>query len=187
MGLFGVKNQFEKISTSLDDVFVLKRFVYDDERGTFTKTYNQIMLEELNLGRDVKIKESLCSISKKDVLRGMHYQQYPYSSAKIVSVVKGNILDVVVGVGGKFNSKNKGKVFSIELSQSNQKSLYIPDGYAHGFLVLSQEAVVIYHLTNHFNADADQGINFNSFGFEWPIKNPIVAEKDLLLPGLNII
>jgi dTDP-4-dehydrorhamnose 3,5-epimerase len=118
-------------------------------------------------------------------LRGTHYQHYPYGAAKIVSVVKGSILDVVVGVGGKFNTRNRGKIFSVELSQSNKKSLYIPDGYAHGFLVLSEEAVVVYHQTNHFNAAADKGINFNSFGFEWPIQHPIVSEKDLSLPGLN--
>jgi dTDP-4-dehydrorhamnose 3,5-epimerase len=177
-----VDNQFEKISTTLDDVFVLKRFVHNDERGTFTKTYNQNMFEDLSLGSSVAIKESLCSTSKKGVLRGMHYQQFPYSAAKIVSVVKGTILDVIVGIGNESNKRNRGKVFAIELSENNRKSLFVPDGYAHGFLVLSEESVVVYHQTNHFNTDADTGVHFNSFGFEWPINNPIVSDKDLLLP-----
>ena len=180
-----MKNQFNKVSTPLDDVFILERFCHSDERGVFTKTFNLDMFKELELGRALEIKESLSSTSKKNVLRGMHYQQYPYEVAKIVSVVKGRILDVIVGIGGKFNTRNRGKIFSVELSESNSKSLYVPEGYAHGFLVLSEEAVVVYHQTNHFNAASDKGINFNSFGFQWPVTNPIVSQKDLGLPGLN--
>lgn len=179
-----MKNQFKKLSTPLDDVFTLERFCHSDERGVFTKTFNLNMFKELELGGAIEIKESLCSTSKRDVLRGMHYQQYPYGSAKIVSVVKGRILDVIVGIGGKFNTRNRGKVYSIELSDSNEKSLYVPDGYAHGFLVLSEEAIVVYHQTNHFHAAADKGIHFNSFGFQWPVTNPIVSQKDLELPDL---
>jgi dTDP-4-dehydrorhamnose 3,5-epimerase len=180
-----MENQFKKLSTPLDDVYVLERFCHSDDRGVFTKTFNLNMFRELEIGGALEIKESLCSTSKKDVLRGMHYQQYPYSAAKIVSVVKGRILDVIVGIGGKFNTRNRGKIYSVELSDTNAKSLYIPDGYAHGFLVLSEEAVVVYHQTNHFNAASDKGIHFNSFGFEWPVTNPIVSEKDLELPGIN--
>ena len=178
-------NQFKKIATSLDDVFVLRRFSYHDDRGNFTKTYNLNMFRELGLGDSIDVQESLCSTSKKDVLRGMHYQRHPHGVAKIVSVVKGQILDVIVGVGGPYNEWNKGNVFSVELSANNNKSLYVPDGYAHGFLVLSDEAVVVYHQTNHFNADADTGIKFDSFGFSWPISNPILSEKDKNLPRLD--
>jgi dTDP-4-dehydrorhamnose 3,5-epimerase len=180
-----MKNQFKKASTPLDDVFILERFIHSDQRGVFTKTFNLNMFKELDLGEALEIKESLCSVSKKNVLRGMHYQQYPYGAAKIVSVVKGRILDVIVGIGGNFNTKNHGKIFSVELSDTNAKSLYVPDGYAHGFLVLSEEAIVVYHQTNHFNAAADKGINFNSFGFQWPVAKPIVSKKDIELPGLN--
>ena len=180
-----MENQFQKVSTPLDDVFIIKRFIHSDERGAFTKTFNLNMFKELNLEGAFEIKESLCSKSKKDVIRGMHYQQHPHGTAKIVSVVKGRILDVIVGIGKKYNSANRGKIFSVELSDNNAKSLYVPDGYAHGFLVLSEEAIVVYHQTNHFNADADKGINFNSFGFQWPITNPIVSKKDTELPGFH--
>ncbi|MDE4365259.1 dTDP-4-dehydrorhamnose 3,5-epimerase family protein [Phaeobacter gallaeciensis] len=93
----------------MDDVFVLKRFTHADERGIFTKTYNYKMFDELNLGESIEIRESLCSISKKNVIRGMHYQTAPYGCAKIISVVKGEIIDVIVGVGGASNERNKGK------------------------------------------------------------------------------
>ena len=178
-------NQFEKIPTTLDDVFVLKRFTHADERGIFTKTYNSKMFDELNLGESIEIRESLCSISKKNVIRGMHYQTAPYGCAKIVSVVKGEIIDVIVGVGGASNERNKGKFFSVNLSDRNRKSLFVPNGYAHGFLVLSEEAVVVYHQTNHFDAASDTGIHFDSFGFQWPVQSPIISEKDAALPGLN--
>ena len=180
-----MKNQFEKIETTLDDVFVLRRFMHTDERGNFTKTFNQNMLRELELGGGIEIKESLCSISKKNVLRGMHYQSYPHGCAKIISVVKGSVLDVVVGIDGKFNARNRGKFLVVELSAENKKCLYVPDGYAHGFLVLSDEAVVVYHQTSHFNAASDAGIRYDSFGFKWPINNPILSDKDKGLIGLN--
>lgn len=180
-----MENQFVKISTPLDDVFILERFCHSDERGIFTKTFNLKMFKELEVGEALEIKESLCSTSKKGVLRGMHYQQHPYGAAKIVSVVKGRILDVIVGIGGKFNAQNRGKIFSVELSENNAKSLYVPDGYAHGFLVLSDEAVVVYHQTSHFDAASDKGINFNSFGFQWPVSKPIVSKKDLELPDFS--
>ena len=180
-----MENQFAKVSTALDGVFVLERFHHSDERGVFTKTFNVSMFRELGIQGPLEIKESLCSTSRKDVLRGMHYQQYPHGAAKIISVVKGKVLDVIVGLGEDANKNNRGETFSIELSDSNAKSLYVPDGYAHGFLVLSEEAVVVYHQTNHFYAAADQGVKFDSFGFEWPVSRPIVSKKDMELPGLN--
>lgn len=180
-----MNNQFEKVSTDLDDVFVLKRFSHHDERGVFTKTYNLNMFRELDLGRSLEVKESLCSISQKNVIRGMHYQNYPHGGAKILSVVKGRILDVVLGVGGKYNRHNTGKFFSVVLSADDNESLYVPEGYANGFLVLSDEVVVVYHQTSHFNLEADTGIRFDSFGFSWPIDNPILSEKDKTLPRFD--
>lgn len=180
-----MQNQFQKISTPLDDVFIIKRFSHHDQRGLFTKTYNLNMFQELDLGRDLEVKESLCSISKKNVIRGMHYQRQPHGCAKIMSVVKGKILDVMVGLGSDHNRHNKGKFFSVELSADNNDSIYVPDGYANGFLVLSDEVVVVYHQTSHFNADADTGIRFDSFGFSWPIDNPILSEKDTTLPAFS--
>ncbi|WP_425537540.1 dTDP-4-dehydrorhamnose 3,5-epimerase family protein [Phaeobacter gallaeciensis] len=108
----------------MDDVFVLKRFTHADERGIFTKTYNYKMFDELNLGESIEIRESLCSISKKNVIRGMHYQTAPYGCAKIVSVVKGEIIDVIVGVGGASNERNKGKFSPLTYPTKPEKSIY---------------------------------------------------------------
>ena len=105
-----MENQFVKISTPLDDVFILERFCHSDERGIFTKTFNLKMFKELEVGEALEIKESLCSTSKKGVLRGM-LSTAPYGAAKI-SVVKGRILDVIVGIGGKFNAKTRKNIFS---------------------------------------------------------------------------
>mgnify|MGYP001371338327 CR=1 FL=1 len=116
--------------------------------------------------------------SEKNVLRGMHFQRHPYGHAKLVNVIEGEILDVVIGIGGKTNTKNRGQIFSTILSEENNRSLYIPEGYAHGFLVLSEQAIVVNHLTSVFNAENDTGIHYDSFGYDWPIKNPIISEKD---------
>ena len=108
----------------------------------------------------------------------MHYQQYPFGHAKLVSVLEGEILDVIFGIGGMLNTRNRGKYFSAILSDENRKTLFIPDGYAHGFLCLSDRAVVSYQTTSVYNAEADRAIHWDSFGYEWPINNPILSDKD---------
>jgi len=98
--------QFEKIATPLDDVFLIKKWRFDDDRGTFIKTFSQSQFREMGLADC--FHESVYSISKRNVLRGCHYQQYPHGHAKLVNVIKGEILDVIVGIGGKFNTRNRG-------------------------------------------------------------------------------
>ena len=180
-------NQFKKNKTNLDDVFIIKRFSYIDKRGIFTKTFNQKMFSGLNLGENFKIKESLCSTSKKHVIRGMHYQSYPHACSKIVSVVRGEILDVIVGIIKNGKNKNLGQVFSTKLSEHNKKSLYVPEGYAHGFLALSDDVVVVYHQSNEYVESSDHGIRYDSFGFNWPVSNPILSDRDQKLIKLNEI
>ena len=180
-----MKNQFKKINTNLKDVFIIERFNHSDNRGIFTKTFNKNMFKELGLADDFQIKESLCSTSKKNVIRGMHYQSFPHTCAKIVSVVKGRILDVIVGINKNPNKGNIGKYFSVELSSENKKSLFVPENYAHGFLVLSEEAIVVYHQNKHYNEKSDCGIKYDSFGFQWPSSHPILSEKDINLIQLN--
>lgn len=172
--------QFQKIETQLDDVFLLKKSLFEDLRGQFIKTFSASQFKEMELPEH--FKESVYSVSRKHVLRGCHYQRHPHGHAKLVNVIEGEILDVIVGIGGKFNTRNRGKVFSVVLSQQNNLSLLIPDGYAHGFLVLSEMAIVSYLTTTVYNADHDTGVRWNSFGFDWPIENPILSEKDQNLP-----
>lgn len=154
---------FIKISTDIDDIFILEKVKLEDHRGSFVKTFNEHAFRRLGLATN--FKEATYSISKKNVLRGCHYQQYPYGHIKLVNVIEGEILDVVVGIGGKKNTRNRGKYFATILSKENNKSLYIPDGYAHGFLCLSEYAIVSYQTTSVYNAENDTGVRYNSFGF----------------------
>jgi len=175
-------NQFEKIATSFDDVFIIKKNSFVDERGEFIKSFNQDAF--IQMGLPDKYSETYYSTSVKNVLRGMHYQKHPFHHAKLITVIEGEILDVCVNLGIK-NKKNKGKYISLVLSKENNYSLFIPDDYAHGFLVLSEKAIVMNQMTSVYNHEYDTGIHFNSFGFKWPIKNPVLSEKDKNLPNIQ--
>lgn len=179
----GNEQHFKKISTDLDDVFILEKRKFEDDRGIFVKTFNEKAFKELGLATN--FKEAVYSISKKNVLRGCHYQQYPFGHAKLVNVIEGEILDVVVGIGGKMNTRNRGKFYSTILSKENNRSLYIPDGYAHGFLCLSEYAIVSYQTTSVYNPENDTGVRYDSFDFNWPVDNPIISEKDKNLKRFN--
>jgi len=167
---------FQKIETTIDDVWLIERNNFNDERGVLSKTFNSEIFG--SLGLDAIFCESIYSVSKKNVLRGMHFQKYPHGHIKLVHVIEGEILDVVVGIGGKNNTRNRGKYFSHVLSGENRLSMFIPDGYAHGFLVLSEKAIVSYMTSCIYNKDNDITLHYDSFGFDWPCEKPIVSEKD---------
>ena len=176
-------NQFEIVKTEIDDVLILEKVKFEDHRGMLVKTFNEDAFRELKLA--TVFKESVYSISKRNVLRGMHYQEYPFGHAKLVNVIEGEILDVVVGIGGQSNMRNRGKYISVVLSKENNRSLYIPEGYAHGFLCLTETAIVSYQTTTVYNAASDTGIRFDSFGFSWPVASPIISDRDLRLKRLD--
>ena len=167
---------FRRIETTIDDVWLIERNNYNDERGVFSKTFNSKIFESLGLA--TTFCETIYSVSKKNVLRGMHYQQHPFGHTKLVHVIEGEILDVVVGIGGKLNMQNRGKFFGHVLSNRNRLSMYIPDGYAHGFLVLSEKAIVSYMTSSVYNQDNEKALHYDSFGFDWPCEKPIVSERD---------
>ena len=131
----------------------------------------------------LEFKECIFSISSKDVIRGMHYQSYPYGTAKLISCVKGSIIDVVVGIA----KENYGQHESFEITAKNMKSLYIPDNYAHGFKALEDNTIVVYQCSELYYPENDQGIHYKSFGFDWQVAHPILSDKDKLLPPLNTI
>ena len=169
--------QFKKIKTDFDDVFLIEREIFQDKRGEFSKTFNSDMFKEFNINSN--IAEAIYSISKKNVLRGMHYQRFPFAHSKIVHVIEGEILDVVLDIEVKSNKRNYGKYYSKILSKENKLSLYIPEGYAHGFLVLSDYAIVSYLTSTVYNAKFDEVIRYDSFSFNWPkSKELILSEKD---------
>jgi len=167
--------------TLLKDVFIINNFNVNDDRGIFVKTFNKNVFNELNL--NFEIRESYYSISKKDVIRGMHFQLPPHDHDKLVFVPKGAIIDVVVDVRKK--SPTYGKYISVELSEQNKKSIFIPKGFAHGFKSLFDETITVYNVSTEYDHKSDHGIHYNSFGFDWHSKHPIVSSRDSAFMGLS--
>jgi dTDP-4-dehydrorhamnose 3,5-epimerase len=168
-------------STILEGVFIIKNFYASDDRGLFVKTFNKNFFFELNL--NFEIKESYFSVSKNNVIRGMHFQLPPFDHEKLVFVPKGSIIDVVVDL--RKNSSTYKKYISVELSDKNKKSIYIPKGLAHGFKSLEDNTITVYNVASEYNPKADAGIHYKSFGFEWEVEEPTISQRDAEFIGLN--
>jgi dTDP-4-dehydrorhamnose 3,5-epimerase len=179
--------KFKFIKTSINDVFIIEPTVFGDERGYFMETYHE--KEFKDAGIDVTFVQDNQSKSKKGVLRGLHFQ-YNNPQGKLVRVIKGKVFDVAVDL--RKNSSTYGEWEGVVLSEENKKQFYVPEGFAHGFLVLSDEAEFTYKCTNFYDADDEGGILWNDpeIGIEWPIDNineVILSEKDEHLKALNDI
>ena len=150
---------------------IITNKIYKDSRGYFKEDFKQALF------KGSKFIFSCTSRSKKNVLRGLHMQTKK-KQGKFVSVLKGSILDVVVDL--RKNSKTFGKHFKIELTEKNGKSIFIPPGFAHGFLARDKENIVHYYNTNYRSSGHEIGIKWNdkSLNIKWPIKNPILSKKD---------
>jgi|TARA_B110000967_G_C18857909_1_gene548279 dTDP-4-dehydrorhamnose 3,5-epimerase len=160
------------LKTAFKDLLVIKNEKFTDSRGYFRE-----ILVEKNLKK--KFLFNVVSVSKKNVIRGLHYQTQN-AQGKYISVIQGRILDVVVDI--RKNSKTFGKHYSIILSNKNCTSIYIPEGFAHGFAALDKLNIVIYSCTKYRDKDSEQGILWNdkSLKIKWPIKKPIISKKDRL-------
>lgn len=169
------------VKTSLDDLLILKTDCFQDNRGLFQKTFNCDFFKENNLATD--FKEFYYSISKKNIIRGMHFQTPPFDHVKIVYVSFGSILDVVVDL--RKNSPTVGEVFSIKLDNISGDYLYIPKGFAHGFKALTDDTVVNYAQTSCYSKDNDCGVLYSSIGFDWQEDNPVISDRDLSFPDLK--
>lgn len=164
--------------TELPGVYVLQPDVFEDHRGHFVKTYH----EELFRARGIEFapKEEFFSVSRRNVLRGMHFQHPPAAHDKLVYCPAGRVLDVVLDL----RSASTGvRCLSRELSAANRQMLFIPTGCAHGFLALEDHSVMVYQTSTVHSPTHDAGILWNSFGFEWPVKNPILSERDQKFPA----
>lgn len=164
------------VSTPLEGLFVLETKNIQDNRGSFQKMYNIDLFKENNL--DVDFKEFYFSVSQKNVIRGMHFQLPPFDHTKLVYISKGRIKDVVVDL--RKMSSTYGKYFTIELDDNSAKYLYIPKGFAHGFIALEDNTIVNYAQTSCYSREHDSGIAYNSFDFDWGVINPIISERDML-------
>ena len=169
-----------KISkTFIEDLLVIEPQLFKDERGFFYESYNKKKLD--NNIKIIFVQDNE-SKSIKGVIRGLHFQLPPFEQSKLVRCVSGNILDVAVDL--RTNSKTYGKSFSIELSSVNNKQLFIRKGFAHGFQVLSNKAIVNYKVDEHYNSDSDSGIIWNDkdLSIDWNFNiKPILSDKDLKL------
>lgn len=152
-----------------------------DNRGLFVKTFHDSTLQAN--GIDFQLKESYFSISKKDVIRGMHFQTPPYHHSKVVFCPQGAILDVIVDL--RKGSLTYGQYYAHELSQKNHKAYYIPEGFAHGFKALTDDAMTYYLVSSEHNKAHDTGIRYDSFGMDWGTSEPVISERDLSFMGLK--
>ena len=167
---------FEFKRLEIPDVILIKPKVFEDERGFFMETYKKSDFEKAGIkGEFVQDNHSK---SKYGVLRGLHFQKGPYAQAKIVRCIRGVIYDVAVDL--RKNSPTFGEYVGVLLSEFNKYQLYIPKGFAHGFVVLSDVAEVAYKVDNVYAPDYEGGLIWNDpdVGIKWPIENPIVSEKD---------
>lgn len=166
---------FQFTSLPLPQAQLISLPSFNDARGNFTKTFHQGMFQEH--GINFELKESYFSISKKDVIRGIHFQTPPHEHAKIVFCPKGAILDVIVDI--RKESPFYGKYYAAELNETNHQAYYIPEGFAHGFMALTEGAITYYLVSSMYSQPHDTGIRYDSIGYDWGIKNPLLSERDL--------
>ncbi|ENY9403090.1 dTDP-4-dehydrorhamnose 3,5-epimerase [Salmonella enterica] len=167
------------IKTDIPDVLIFEPKVFGDKRGFFMESFNQRVFDEA-LGQKVEFVQDNHSKSSKGVLRGLHYQLPPYAQGKLVRCVVGEVFDVAVDI--RKDSETFGKWVGVNLSADNKKQLWIPEGFAHGFYVLSETAEFLYKTTNYYNLLSDRGIIWNdrSININWPISGDILlSEKDM--------
>jgi dTDP-4-dehydrorhamnose 3,5-epimerase len=170
----------EFIETSLKDAYIINPKVFQDERGFFLEFYSEKTFKENGIG--AKFVQDNHSLSvKKGVLRGLHFQLPPNEQSKLLRVTRGKILDVIVDI--RKNSPTFGKWESFELSAENFKMIFIPRGFAHGFVTLEENTEVIYKVDSFYASESDSGIIWNDpdLAIDWPIENPILSEKDAKL------
>jgi dTDP-4-dehydrorhamnose 3,5-epimerase len=161
-------------ATALEGVYIITNFVAQDERGTFVKTFNKQNFQDCGL--NFEIRESYFSISQKNVIRGMHFQLPPSDHEKLVYVPVGSIVDVVVDL--RKESQTYKKHISVELSAANRKSIFIPKGLAHGFKSVEDNTITVYNVATEYDTKSDQGIQFDSFGFDWQTNQVIMSSRD---------
>ena len=170
--------------TAIPEVKIIRAARFHDERGFFTETYKES--EHLELGIPKFVQDNL-SESSKGVIRGLHWQSSPYGQGKLVSCVKGSILDVAVDI--RKESNTFGKYVAVELNSEEQISLWVPEGFAHGFQALEDHTRVHYKVTNYWNKDSENSINplDGELSISWPISTYKLSEKDAGAPSFGTV
>ena len=174
---------FKKLE--IPDVLVIQTKIFSDKRGFFLESFKES--EFISNGINKKLVQDNISHSTRGVLRGLHFQKNPKPQAKLVTVIKGKIFDVAVDI--RKNSPTYGKWVSQILSEEEHNLLYVPEGLAHGFCVLSEEADVYYKVSNEYSSEHEDGIVWNdpNLNISWPLTDVIVSDKDKQLPLLEYL
>ena len=174
------------IPTKLEGCFILEPKIIKDERGYFMESFNETTFEK-GIGQKVHFVQDNQSFSTRGVLRGLHYQTGQHAQAKLVRVLQGEVLDIAVDI--RPNSETYGQHVSVVLSAENQTQFFVPKGFAHGFLVLSETATFFYKCDNFYNKESEGGFIYNdqTVNIDWQLQenNLIISEKDKLLPTLQ--
>lgn len=175
----------KKIDTPIKDLFIIEPDIFKDARGFFYESFSEKKYREL--GIDYKFVQDNISKSSIGTIRGLHYQIGDFAQGKLCQVLEGTVLDVAVDI--RFGSPTFGQYFSVELSSENNKQLWIPPGFAHGFSVLSESALFNYKCTNYYNKESERSIlyNDNDLNINWKVKNSIISDKDKLAKTFNSI
>jgi dTDP-4-dehydrorhamnose 3,5-epimerase len=169
---------FKKLD--IPEVILIETKAFSDNRGFFMESYQESSF--IKNGINDKFIQDNYSYSTKGILRGLHYQKNPKAQSKLVTALKGKIFDVAVDI--RKNSSTFGKWVGEILSEENHRLLYVPQGFAHGFCVISDEANVLYKVNNDYSPENDRGIIWNDsdIAVNWPLENPILSNKDLQQP-----
>jgi dTDP-4-dehydrorhamnose 3,5-epimerase len=175
-------------NTPLDDCYILTPKIFGDERGVFFESFNKQQFH-LATGLEVDFVQDNQSTSQKGVLRGLHFQNGEFAQAKLVRVIKGSVLDIVLDI--RPNSRTFGKYFSMILSDQNNKQVFIPRGFAHGFLTLENDTIFAYKCDNYYNKASESGIIYNdkTLNIDWQFleKDLIISQKDQILPTFDTL
>ena len=170
------------IQTEIPDLIIIEPPVFGDERGYFLESFNQKEFEK-NIGKISFVQDNE-SKSSRGVLRGLHFQKPPFAQAKLVRCIVGEVLDVAVDI--RKNSKTYGKSFAVRLTGENKRQLFVPRGFAHGFVVLSDHATFAYKVDNSYSPEHEDGIIWDDpdLGIDWQIdsKDVLLSPKDKILP-----
>ena len=174
------------IPTKLEGCFIIEPTIIKDQRGYFMESFNENTFQ-IGINQQVNFVQDNQSYSSKGVLRGLHYQTGDFAQAKLVRVLQGEVLDVAVDI--RPNSKTYGQYEAVILSSENQTQFFVPRGFAHGFLVMSETATFFYKCDNFYNKESEAGICYDdkTINIDWkfPISEMIISEKDLMQPNFD--
>lgn len=164
-------------TTPIEGLLVFEPRVFEDERGYFYESFNHKQFCEA-VGHEVEFVQDNQSLSEKGILRGLHLQRPPFEQGKLVRVIKGAVLDVAVDL--RKGSPTYGQHYAVELSEANKLQFWVPPGFAHGFLTLTDDCIFVYKVTGYYDKDSEDGVIWNDadLNINWGIDNPVISEKD---------